>query len=236
MNLKANCADIISVFTPFLCPICKKKAIESASPACEECRQEIRFIEPPFCPGCGGENSGIFDLCAFCLKEEDGHLWKNAVSLMHFEGLGRQLVHRFKYQSDTALAKTLGNFASERLLASGIRPDIIVPVPLHWISHILRGYNQSELLASFISRRTGIPVSSALRRRKWTRRQANLGRSERRENIIRAFSVKGIGIFEKRSILIIDDVITTGATLRSAAKTLLGAGAGEINILTLARG
>ncbi len=155
---------------------------------------------------------------------------------MHFEGNGRELIHRFKYQNDTALARPLGLLAGEKLKSSGLKADMIVPVPLHWLNYLVRGYNQSRLFSSFISKSAGIPLVNALKRVKWTKRQAKLDKNERRKNILKAFSVIDSEICRNKSILLVDDVITTGATLKTASKALLEAGAREINILTLARG
>ncbi len=155
---------------------------------------------------------------------------------MEFRGLAREMIHRLKYSGDTALARPLGLLASRRLSESGFRPDFIVPVPLHWINGLIRGYNQSRLFAEFISAQHSIQTRNVLKRRKWTRRQAKLGRDERKKNIINAFSVPDRKICRNRAILLVDDVFTTGATMRSAAEALLDAGAGEVRILSLARG
>lgn len=156
---------------------------------------------------------------------------------MHFDGLGRELIHRLKYSGDTVLAKPLGSLLAEKFLKSGLScPDMVVPIPLHWINYLIRGYNQSELLAEFVSKSCSIPIVNVLQRKKWTRRQAKLDKNARKKNILDAFCVRKREICKKRSILLIDDVITTGSTLSAATKALLEAGADEISVLTLARG
>jgi len=113
--------------------------------------------------------------------------------------------------------------------------DLLVPMPLHWRRRWSRGFNQSELLARVAGRRTGIPVACALRRRKSTNPQAGLTSAQRRVNVAGAFEVVRPQLVSGRRVVLVDDVLTTGATAGACAAVLRRAGATRVAVLTLAR-
>jgi ComF family protein len=192
-------------------------------------------VHAPYCPGCGGDNDGIFTLCGNCLKAED-RPWNTAAAVMRLEGYGRELIHRLKYRDAPELAMPLGRLAAARWQAAGQpRPDLLVPMPLHWTRRLVRGYNQAALVAEVVGAELGIPVRHLLRRTRRTRAQARLDREARQRNLAHAFAVPRRAICENRSIVLLDDVLTTGATLSAASEALRQAGAREIGILILAR-
>ena len=170
--------------------------------------------------------------CALCRRGLRG--FDAAYSFGFYEDELRELIHLFKYGRVQTLAKPLG-----RLLASAVPReqsfDLIVPMPLHWRKRWRRGFNQASLLAREISRRTGTPVRNALRRVKDTAAQAGLTNAKRRQNVSGAFRAKRSASLEGRRVLLIDDVLTTGATAASCARALRGAGARDVTLLTLAR-
>ena len=126
-----------------------------------------------------------------------------------------------------------------RLLASALPReqgfDVIVPMPLHWRKRWRRGFNQAALLAREIARRTHMPISYALRRVKHTGAQAGLTNAKRRQNVSGAFRARPRAALAGKRVLLIDDVLTTGATAASCARALRLAGAREVTLLTLAR-
>ena len=202
---------------------------------CEACHSLLPLIfDDDRCPACGAENDGIFDFCSKCLKEDE-RPWVNAVAVMRMQGLGSELIHRFKYGNETSLARSLGELAAAAILNSGLDADLIVPVPLHWSRALSRGYNQTRLLCGIISKETGIPMRSILRRTRATPKQASLGRERRKKNLVEAFAVRSQSYCEGRKILLVDDVFTTGSTLIAAAETLNKSGAAQVSILTLVR-
>jgi ComF family protein len=146
----------------------------------------------------------------------------------------RQLIHEFKYSGVSPLAGKLGPLLS-RALPRERKFDVIVPLPLHWSKRLERGFNQSELLATVLSRRTGIPVVQGLRRRRKTAPQAGLTRAQRRSNVAGAFEARDRERINGRHVLLIDDVLTTGATASVCAAVLKRAGAKRVSVLTLAR-
>ena len=226
---------VVSEFVSFPCSACLKTMPDDRSGLCSECLDRLPLVKNPACRGCGAENDGIFEVCGKCLKEEK-RKWRKAIALMRMEDYGRELINRFKYKNDTALARPFGTIAAELLKKSRIKPDFIVPVPLHWTRSLARGYNQSRILCQIISGETGIPTRTIMKRIKRTPKQANLSGIQRRKNLERAFSITDGEICRNSVILIVDDVLTTGSTLTAASSALLEYGAKEINILILARG
>lgn len=190
-----------------------------------------------FCSECGTPflNASPLDeqgRCALCRRGLSGY--DAAVSFGEYDGTLRKLVHLFKYGRVYPLAAKLG------ALMSGAAPrdarfDVVVPMPLHWRRRWHRGFNQSELLAQVVAARLGVPVLRAVRRRKPTPPQAGLTSAERRVNVSGAFQVKKRRDVEGRHVLLIDDVLTTGATAGACAAALKRAGAARVTVLTLAR-
>ncbi len=170
--------------------------------------------------------------CALCRRGLRG--FDAAYAYGAYEDRLRELIHLFKYGRIRPLGRRLGEWLA------GAAPldqafDIVVPVPLHWRRRWQRGFNQSELLASAVARRFAAPLVRALRRRRATLVQAGLSNAGRRENVAGAFSVKRREAVEGRRILLIDDVMTTGATAAACAFALKRAGARYVALLTLAR-
>lgn len=137
-----------------------------------------------------------------------------------------------KYAGMQPIADALGGRLSSALPA-GETFDAVIPVPLHWRRQWSRGFNQSELLARQVARRRGIPVLRALRRARATQSQTGLSNTRRRKNVTGAFRVRGS--FNGARVLLVDDVMTTGATGSACAAALKAAGAGSVTLLTLAR-
>ncbi|MCE5307024.1 MAG: ComF family protein [Acidobacteriales bacterium] len=146
----------------------------------------------------------------------------------------RELIHLFKYGRVRPLAPVLGGFLGAALPREE-RFDVLVPMPLHWVRRWRRGFNQSYLLARELSRRTGIPVVGALRRKRSTASQASLSRAERRRNVRGAFEPRRDADVGGLRVLLVDDVLTTGATANACAAVLKRAGASCVTVLTLAR-
>lgn len=145
------------------------------------------------------------------------------------------LIHRFKYEGYSALGRPLANILADSWPDWEQTPDLIVPIPLHPKRHRRRGYNQSELLARPLGTMKSIPVSiEALRRTRHTIPQVGLGPDERHDNVRGAFDADAT-IVGGRHILLVDDVLTTGATMSAAAEALLAAGAVGVSAYCLAR-
>jgi ComF family protein len=193
------------------------------------------LVSPPLCPRCGRPyppgNSSHY--CADCLEGKPFYHQARAVFL--YRGVLADAVQRFKYGGDIHLAEPLGRFwdLSEW---KGKRFDFLVPVPLHPSRLRERGFNQALLLGKVIAAKEGIKIlSRTLRRVRRTRPQVELGLKERKENVWQAFAVRDPSPIRGKSILLVDDVLTTGATVNECAKVLKKAGAEEVWVWTLAR-
>jgi ComF family protein len=149
-----------------------------------------------------------------------------------YEGPLRQLVHLYKFGGMRPLVRTFGNLLA-RALPRETSFDVIVPMPLHWLRRWQRGFNQSALLAGEISRRWHTPMADIARRGKRTAPQAGLTNSKRRLNVRGAFQVRGR--LDGKHVLLVDDVLTTGATASACARALKRAGASRVTLLALAR-
>ena len=228
--------NFLRLWIPLPCPLCGKGVPfdGSANMFCADCMARMPMIRGKVCPSCGAELDGIFHSCTDCMNSPKP-LWKHAYSLFKYRESVMDCVHRFKYRGCTELARPLGRLAAGLFGSDAPHYDFIVPIPLHWTRYLSRGYNQSELFARQVSRHTGIPVKCVLKRVRPTKQQAFLSRSERNSNIKGAFSDFDSTAAEKRTILLTDDVMTTGSTLREAAGVLLKAGADRVDILVIAR-
>ena len=194
-----------------------------------------------FCASCRTPFQNGFPLdsegrCALCRSGLRG--FDTAYCFGAYEGPLRKLIHLYKYSSVKTLARPLGDLLAAALPRDE-RFDVITPVPLHWRRQWRRGFNQSELLARDIARRTGVPVVNALQRVRPTLTQAGLSNTGRRRNVAKAFRCRAgarwVRRIQGKHILLIDDVMTTGSTAAACALALKRAGATRVALLTVAR-
>ena len=207
-------------------------------PVCRRCLKAPQpLIAEFFCVSCRTPFLNAFPLdaeglCALCRNGLRG--FDAAYCFGAYEGVLRKLIHLYKYGRIKTLARPLGD-----LLAAALPRDqewdALVPVPLHWRRQWKRGFNQSELLARTIARRTAIPVVKALRRTLATPTQASQSHTNRRRNVAKAFFCKRPAAVAGKRILLIDDVMTTGSTAAACALVLKRAGARKVALLTVAR-
>ena len=207
------------------------------------------FVYPPLCLVCGRLlDNGSERVCADCwstipavtgdlplLQETCGKLLETGLIdamcsafVFEKEGAFQKIVHSLKYSGDRKIGLELGRRIGARMVAEGIRADFLVPIPLHKRKQRERGYNQSELIARGCGERTAMPVRiDLIARKKFTQTQTALTLLQRRENMEGAFEACSMEV-KGRSIVLIDDVMTTGSTILSCAHVLRNAGAARI--------
>jgi ComF family protein len=232
-------AALFSFVLPDDCRICGAPLDNiSRIPVCPECLEKPGpMVAEHFCVSCRTPflNASPLDSdgrCALCRRGLAG--FDAAFSYGEYDAELRELIHLYKYGRVYPLAARLGALMG-RALPRDAAFDVIVPMPLHWTRRWRRGFNQAELLARTLSKRIGVPVVNAMARRKPTQSQAGLTSAERRTNVAGAFQVRKRRSIEGRHVLLIDDVLTTGATAGACAATLKRAGARRVTVLTLAR-
>jgi ComF family protein len=227
----------LDIALPTLCVACREPV--DGDGVCATCWAKLSFIAPPFCPRLG--IPFVYDPGPDMLSMEaiaNPPAYTRARAAVRYDDVARTLVHALKYQDRTDLAPAMGRWmarAGRELLAEA---DVLVPVPLHWKRGWSRRYNQSGALARVIERQTGVKLSSeALRRVRPTQQQIGLSRKERASNVQGAFKVAADrqSLIHGRRVVLIDDVLTSGATVDACARALLRAKAASVDVLVFAR-
>ena len=237
--LRAIPHGLFSLFFPDDCHLCHQPLTGiTRVPVCDDCLREPEPLSADFfCVSCRTPFQNEFPLdahgqCALCRSGLRG--FDAAYCFGSYDGKLRDLIHLFKYRRMKPLAGSL-----EKLMAAALPRDLqfdaIVSVPMHWRKRFARGFNQADLLARGIAHRCGIPVIQSLVRRKSTQVQAGLSHAQRRLNVSSAFSIRRNATLTGLRILLIDDVMTTGATGSACAFLLKRGGAKSVTLLTLAR-
>lgn len=200
----------------------------------------LDLIYPPRCAGCGTRGVRLCAAClATCIPLEPQRRprplsaaspLQRVMGIYPFDGVVREAIHVFKYNKDRGLARPLALLLTD---FCPLKADALVPVPLHGERLRERGFNQSSLLAQELSKLWQIPVNEQLQRTRATDHQVGQNRTARAENVAGAFAWRGAP--PPKTVLLIDDVLTTGATLESCATALLAAGATTIEGITIAK-
>jgi len=222
--------DFIDLIFPRNCPLCK---------------QALFDFEPCLCTIC----QGMLPRANFHLRPFDNELTSKLQGLMPVhrvmaflrftkKGRSQALLHLLKYKNKPELGEELGRLYGLSLLEKGFACfwDVLVAVPLHPLKKQRRGYNQSECFGRGLSKVMGIPYRELLVRRKFTTTQTNKSRLERLENVDDVFALSDGQVTQGLRILLVDDILTTGATLCACAQTLLQGGAKHVDLATIAAG
>ncbi len=215
-----GCLSLFGTKEGFICSSCLAKLkplYESGKARVSICRECGEVIKQGVCQGCGLKSPSAL----------------TALSAYEYDGIIRELVHRFKFNGVFALSEWM---AGEMLSALDTLEDkqftLIVPVPMHPLRQLARGYNQSEKLSRALSRRLGVRSYEALKCARNVKSQVGLSTLERRKNLRGAFSA--VSSVKGERILLVDDVRTTGSTVSECARTLLAAGCEFVTVLTFA--
>jgi len=233
--------SLVDLLFPRTCAGCGMSVMEEGIHLCWDCRRDLAVISAPFCSTCGEPVHGRVDhayVCHACVKQP--MRFDRARAAIHYNALGKKLVTQFKYGHALWLESALVD-----LLEAGVRNhygeetyDLLAAVPLHPVKRRERGYNQAALLAARLARRLRVPMSRsrALRRIRMTPSQTRLTAKLRLTNVMGAFEVTRPGEWKGKRVLLVDDVMTTGATVSACAEVIREAGAERVDVITVARG
>ena len=208
---------------------------------CATCRQEL-LAAPPACQRCGRAISSLVQqgadgqACSQCSGQR--FAFERTCRLAQYEGAMRSAILRAKRSGERELTMALGELLAEQTTAQlyAWRPDAVLAVPMHWTRRVRRGVNSPQILARALATQLGVPLADhVLVRRRRTAPQASLSPRERAQNVRGAFSARPHRDLTGARLVLVDDVMTTGATLKEAARSLRQAGAEAIHVVVLAR-
>ena len=237
---------LVSVFFPAGCRLCEHALLQaSAVPICQECLGSFAALGGPACETCSlplatwslsgtpeaGRAEGLF--CPQCRDRAYG--FERARSYALYKGAIVRAIMLLKFERVEPLGRWFAERLSEVARRDAMSMDIVVPVPLHRQRERERGYNQADLIAKPLARQLGLPYRAVLTRTKLRPDKHILSLEERWESVRGAFATRGVSKVDNLRVLLVDDVMTTGATLDAAAKALRGAGAKSVIGLTVAR-
>jgi competence protein ComFC len=194
--------NLIQLIYPNLCRSCQKIIYNDAI-FCHECHSKIKLVVPLFLPLTQQRSLSIYAASAY----------QDPVKALVFK----------KFSHETLACRQLADLMYEFIPFDTIKPDFFIPIPLHWTRFAWRGYNQSDLMATRLAERLGVPVFKILKRSRRTVFQSQLSAKERQKNVADVFILKNCDLaqFSGKNLVIVDDLFTSGATIKSAAKILL---------------
>lgn len=221
---------------PPRCPACHE-SVDTQHNFCQACFSTIKHIAAPLCQCCGipfAFDVGADARCPECLAEPPQ--FDTARAPMVYDAISSRMVHALKFHD-----RYTGVNRAVRMMTAALDPqyaaiDIIVPVPLHWRRLLMRRYNQAALLAYGLAAQLNTPCAPhALKRTRYTRPQMRMKRAERITNARHLFAVQQETMLRGKNVLLVDDVITTGATINACAAAMKKAGAAQVHAISLAR-
>ena len=239
VSLKKITDILINLLFPPHCQFCSEVISwipEKKFELCDECLKKVSFIGMDSCALCGKK---LYDeKCQSCETNHEQRYYTSVISACEYEGLIREKLLDFKFNGEKILAEIFSQFLIEKLkMTEKNKYDIIISVPMHIVRQKERGYNQSELIAEKIAEHIGIPLmQNALTKNKPIERQSKLNKQQRNQNVKDVFVILNDLDIDGKTVLLIDDIITTGATVNECSKALIKAGAKEVFVATVAAG
>ena len=215
------------IFFPERCSICGEIK-PFLKPYCPKCKIDTRAISTEACDKCGHEK---------CMCNDDAYIdLPHFTAVYYYEGQLKRSLLNFKFYSEISYADIFGKAMAERIkeIYSDIDFDGVCFVPMTKQAEFQRGYNQSELLASKVAKELNIPLMANLKKSKNSHKQKDLSATERRENVKDTFSVVSQADIKDKTLILCDDIKTTGSTLKECSDMLLSAGAKDVYCLCLA--
>ena len=238
-------AQVLDFLYPPRCTACGiALGAEAGRRVCARCVELVERMPEPRCEVCGGAlESATSDAsqCARCLAHPPRYRIARAIARYRTTaedepGSLPALIRRHKYGLDQSVGRALVEYMGDELPVSADDYDVVIPVPLHWRRLWWRGFNQAALLGAEVANRLNLPLdTTAMSRRRFTTPQTSRHHDERIKNVRRAFAVTHPERINNRRVLLVDDVMTTGATVDECARVLLAAGATRVDVFTLAR-
>jgi ComF family protein len=229
LNARRVVDEALAALWPARCVLCGDDG--DRDNLCEGCRDDLPWVLGG-CRRCAQALPRRVDLCGGCARSLPP--FDAAWASLNYGGTAASLVHRFKFRGDLAAGRALAEALAARV-DDAPRPQLLVPVPLHWRRQWRRGFNQAELLAEDVRRAIGgPPVAALLHRRRPTRAQSALAAGRRRANVRGAFHCRPLPL-GLRHVALIDDVMTTGATLAECTRALKRAGVERVDLWVAAR-
>lgn len=239
MLLKSMCL-VDDIAYPRNCVFCGGTVESAHGYICWKCLAKLDFIRPPLCEICGRPVDGRIDssfICSWCMRNPPA--FDKARSACRYYSDIREMIHSYKYGGAVWLARDLADLVitAVRTHYLFLSVDAVTFVPLHFIKKRIRTYNQSLLIARYVAKALDKPLSvNFLKRRKTGLTQAGLTAAQRRENVKGMFQASSTCHTSGRNFLLIDDVMTTGATVNECAKVMKEAGAAKVYVATVAHG
>ena len=232
---------LVDLLLPPRCAGCGAESEEFADEIllCESCRKQFTDSVSARCPRCGAVAAGD---CPACRKRRPK--FERLVTLGPYAGSLRTAVLRLKRPGHEAFATAMGQWLADRVVTVlneveaplVLADSLVTPIPMHWVRRVAQQANSPDLLAAALAARLSLPLSdSALVRRRNTRKQGPMLRTERLQNVRGAFDVRPEASFTDKHVIVVDDVVTTGATCDEVARVLRRAGARRVTVATLAR-
>jgi len=228
----------LDLFLPTRCLRCGE-ILDATVGLCHDCWQPLTFLQGPCCQCCGlpfASDIGEAGLCAACIAKAPAFAQARAALL--YNDHSSPLILAFKYNDRTDAAMPFAQWMASAGHTLLERAEVIIPVPLHWTRLVKRRYNQAALLAHSLSKLSGVPnLPHGLKRIKPTPKLGRLSPSQRKRLLAGAFDISKAASahIEGKTVLLVDDVYTTGSTLEACSKILLAAGASQVLVLTLCR-
>lgn len=229
--------DLKGLIFPRRCPICDKILTFNGKLICDKCKDKLIYINEPRCKKCGKQLIKYEDeYCYDCKKGK--HIYREGAAAFSHTGDIKKSIYKIKYCNKREYVEFYTNELiknyGKKIMSWNC--DYIIPVPLHRKRQIRRGYNQAEIIAKIISKKTGIPIrTDILARVKNTKPQKELNDEDRKKNLENAFKIHK-SIVKLKKIILVDDIYTTGSTIDACTKTLLRYGAVEVYFLSLSIG
>ncbi len=228
---------MLDTIFPKRCPVCDEVVGGLVKNICDDCKNKFEYVTDPYCLKCGRElTNGNESLCEYCRK--CSHEYEYGRSLFVYNEELKESIYRFKYSNRPEYAAYYGQIAAERFgkWIYDVNPDALIPIPLHKSKFKKRGYNQALLLAKEIGNVLNIPVyENALIRDEKTNIQKGLDREQRQNNLKKALKMNP-NVVKLSTVILVDDICTTGSTIDAAAYVLKEAGVKHIYYIVLGIG